>query len=75
MIVAMIGQVDRAVASFMPTLAPARVTSAAIHHALTSQYPKTRYLVAGLNGVPLWLIWPFLPLIPDRLLDNIKLSM
>lgn len=68
-------QVDRAVASFLPTLAPPSVTSEAIHAAITSKHPKTRYAVAGLNGIPLWLLRAIVPFVPDRFLDLIKLNL
>ncbi len=68
-------QVDKAVSTFLPRLSPASVTSEAIAHALTSRYPKTRYLVANVNGLPLWLIRGACGLLPDRLVDFIKLNL
>lgn len=68
-------QVNKAVTGFLPRLSPPSVTSDAIVHALTNPYPKTRYLVAGLNGVPLWLIRGLCGLLPDRLVDFIKLNL
>ncbi len=51
------------------------VTSVAIDHALFDSYPKTRYVVANLGGVPadlaLYIAW----LMPDRLQDLIKAKM
>ncbi len=47
------------------------VTSQAIHHALTSAYPHTRYMVGNVGGTPAavlgWGIW----LLNDRLLDRV----
>jgi NAD(P)-dependent dehydrogenase (short-subunit alcohol dehydrogenase family) len=68
-------QVNEAVTGFLPRLSPPSVTSDAIVHALTNPYPKTRYLVAGLNGAPLWLIRGLCGLLPDRLVDFIKLNL
>lgn len=68
-------QVKKAVTGFLPRLSPPSVTSDAIVHALTNPYPKTRYLVAGLNGAPLWLIRGLCGLLPDRLVDFIKLNL
>ena len=47
------------------------VTSEAIWHALTNEYPKTRYIVANVNGIPAQLIIPLLSILPDRLRDMI----
>lgn len=68
-------QVGKAVSGFLPRLSPASVTSEAIAHALTSPYPKTRYLVANVNGVPLWLLRGLCGLLPDRLVDFMKLNL
>lgn len=50
---------------------PPSVTTDAITHALTSAYPKTRYIVANVSGIPAfwlgWLVW----VCPDRLADFI----
>lgn len=47
------------------------VTTSAIHHAITSKYPKTRYPVANVDGIPAavvnWVRW----LLPDRLMDRV----
>lgn len=45
------------------------VTSEAIWHALTDAYPKTRYIVANVNGIPAQIIVPLLKILPDRLRD------
>jgi hypothetical protein len=47
------------------------VTSEAIFHAITSEYPQTRYIVANVNGIPAQLVVPLLTIIPDRLRDII----
>eukprot|EP00938_MAST-03A_sp_MAST-3A-sp1_P004658 g4658.t1 len=47
------------------------VTSEAIWHALTNEYPKTRYVVANVNGIPAQLVVPLLSILPDRLIDMI----
>lgn len=58
-----LGQVKKA--------SPPSVTTNAITHALTAPYPKTRYIVANVNGIPAfwlgWLVW----ICPDRLADFI----
>lgn len=48
------------------------VTTTAIRHALTSPYPKTRYAVANVNGVPAKYILWLASLLPDRVLDVMK---
>lgn len=48
------------------------VTTEAIVHALTNEYPKTRYIVANVNGVPAWLVFRVLKMLPDRLVDRLK---
>lgn len=53
---------------------PASVTTEAIVHALTDEYPRTRYAVANVNGVPAWLITAILPRLPDRARDAILLG-
>jgi len=68
-------QVGKAVSGFLPRLSPASVTSEAIAHALNSPYPKTRYLVANVNGVPLYLLRGLCGQLPDRLVDFIKLNL
>ncbi|CAM9274186.1 unnamed protein product [Ectocarpus fasciculatus] len=46
-----------------------QVTSDAILDALASPYPKTRYVVASVNGTPAWVVaWIFWA-VPDRLKD------
>ncbi len=45
------------------------VTSQAMEHALTSQYPKTRYPVSNSNGVPSWILSWVCWLLNDRLND------
>jgi hypothetical protein len=47
---------------------PATTTSPAIEHALTSPYPRTRYPVASVYGLPAWLVVN-LAVLPDRLKD------
>jgi hypothetical protein len=46
------------------------VTSEAILHAVSSQYPNTRYVVANVGGIRAdlleWVIWA----LPDRILDR-----
>ena len=44
-------------------------TSDAIDHALTSAYPRTRYVVAGLGAVPGWVLGWLVWSLPDRLKD------
>ena len=46
-----------------------QVTSDAITHALTSPYPKTRYVVASVNGNPAWVVAWIFWVVPDRLKD------
>jgi NAD(P)-dependent dehydrogenase (short-subunit alcohol dehydrogenase family) len=50
------------------------VTSSAIAHAIAAARPRTRYVVANVNGVPAWfyswLVW----LLPDRLQDRLLLA-
>ena len=72
----MLEQVDKAVAGFLGKgLCGPSVTSEAIAHALTSKRPRTRYLVANLNGVPLWLVRGLCGLLPDRAVDFAKLNL
>lgn len=72
----MLEQVDKAVAGFLGKgLCGPSVTSEAIAHALTSKRPRTRYLVANLNGVPLWLVRGLCGLLPDRIVDFAKLNL
>ena len=59
----------------MNLLSPPSVTSEAIAHALVNRYPKTRYPVANLNGVPLWIARAVAGLLPDRLMDMMKLNL
>lgn len=66
---------EAAVNQFMGTLSPPKVTTDAIVHALTSPYPRTRYVVAGLAGTPLWLVRGAAKFVPDRVLDKIKLRL
>jgi lambda repressor-like predicted transcriptional regulator len=47
------------------------VVSDAIHHAITSPTPKTRYAVANFMGIPAWVICLLVPWIPDRIIDTI----
>lgn len=49
-------------------------TTPAIVHALTAQYPNTRYVVAGAGGIPGWFLRRLTWLTPDRLQDYIKLN-
>lgn len=49
-------------------------TTPAIVHALTAQYPNTRYLVANVMGVPAWLLQRLIWLAPDRVQDYVKLN-
>ena len=49
-----------------------QVTTDAIRHALTSEYPKTRYAVANAHGVPASLFLSLLPFVPDRLMDRFR---
>lgn len=46
-----------------------QVTTDAIADALTSPYPKTRYVVASVNGSPAWAIGWLFWVAPDRLKD------
>eukprot|EP00939_MAST-03C_sp_MAST-3C-sp1_P001085 g1085.t1 len=48
------------------------VTTAAITHAIKSKYPRTRYPVANVHGIPANVFLSVLPFLPDRLLDRIK---
>ena len=50
--------------------ASVQVTSDAIVHAITSQYPQTRYVVASVGkGIPAWIVTFLAWLLPDRLVD------
>ena len=51
-------------------LMPATTTSPAIEHALLSPYPRTRYPVSSVYGMPAWLV-VLLAGLPDRLKDLI----
>ena len=48
---------------------PATTTTAAYLHAITSAYPKTRYAVASVDGLPAWLIVLVKSVLPDRIMD------
>lgn len=50
---------------------PPTVTTDAITHALTSAYPKTKYIVANVNGVPAWCLGWLVWICPDRFADAI----
>jgi len=49
------------------------VTSSAIAHALAAPRPRTRYVVANVNGVPAWAYGWLAWLLPDRLQDRVVL--
>ncbi len=57
------------VASILKRADTTEVTSAAIEHALMSQYPQTRYPVANSNGMPSWALTWVVWLLNDRLRD------
>lgn len=63
---------EQKAAEIEASAAPANVTTQAIIHALVDPFPKTRYVVAGFKGTPLWPLRLLLPFIPDRLQDQIK---
>lgn len=44
----------------------------AILHALTSPSPKTRYLVARVGKLPVWMVRILSNVLPDRLMDHVK---
>ena len=44
-------------------------TDVAIVHAMTSPYPKTRYVVANVLGIPANVVIPLLAQLPDRVAD------
>jgi len=48
---------------------PMNEATDAIVHSLTSPYPKTRYPVANLLGIPGWVLARLMWLMPDRMLD------
>jgi len=50
---------------------PPDVVTEAIEHALTHPTPRTRYVVANVNGVPAWVITRLLWLLPDRIADKL----
>eukprot|EP00051_Salpingoeca_urceolata_P014182 m.179938 g.179938 ORF g.179938 m.179938 type:complete len:351 (+) comp18003_c0_seq3:2494-3546(+) len=52
-----------------------QVTTDAILHALTSTHPKTRYVVAGFNGVPGWAISWIAWALPDRVADWVTITL
>eukprot|EP00939_MAST-03C_sp_MAST-3C-sp1_P002225 g2225.t1 len=45
------------------------LTTFAISHALADPYPKTRYVVANIDGTPAWVIKRIFWLLPDRMSD------
>mmetsp|Transcript_16988 Transcript_16988/g.27621 ORF Transcript_16988/g.27621 Transcript_16988/m.27621 type:complete len:324 (-) Transcript_16988:232-1203(-) len=45
------------------------VSSAAIIHAITSSYPKTRYAVANVGVIPAWFVLLLKWILPDRVFD------
>ena len=49
--------------------ATTEVTNDAIVHALTAEYPKTRYVVANVKGIPAWILTRISWLLPDRIKD------
>ena len=53
----------------MSKASPQNVTTDAIVHFLTNPYPKTRYVVANVMGIPAWVIRGIFYVIPDRLAD------
>lgn len=55
----------------MARASPPDVTTKAIAHALTSPYPKTRYTVANVDGVPAWVLGWVADVCPDRFADFI----
>merc|ERR1712146_303555 len=68
-------EVERAVGIFQGTLSPPTVVSRAVVHAITSPYPKTRYVVAKISGIPVILLRNLVALFPDRIVDFIKLNL
>jgi NAD(P)-dependent dehydrogenase (short-subunit alcohol dehydrogenase family) len=55
--------------------APATVTTGAILHAIQSPHPKTRYVVAVVNGgLPAWVVARLKWLLPDRVMDKVVLT-
>ena len=55
----------------LKTASPTTVTDDAIIHAIKSPYPKTRYIVANVLGLPANVIVPLLSQFPDRVADVI----
>jgi len=53
---------------------PTSVTTNDIVHALTDPYPSTRYLSAGVNGMPAWIIQRVCWFLPDRVWDAISIA-
>lgn len=60
--------------SIVETAATPECTTRAIRHALMAEYPKTREVVANINGVPAIVSYYMKLALPDRLLDQLLLS-
>jgi lambda repressor-like predicted transcriptional regulator len=54
---------------------PPTVTSDAILHAISSPYPRARYVVANVVGVPAFLLAFWCWILPDRIRDRLVLAM
>lgn len=54
---------------------PDTTTSMDIIHAMTSPYPKTRYVNANIGGMPAWVIKRIMWMTPDRLADLMMAAM
>jgi NAD(P)-dependent dehydrogenase (short-subunit alcohol dehydrogenase family) len=50
------------------------VTDQAILSALTDKYPKTNYVVAGINDTPAWIFVLFANILPKRMVDNMMFT-
>ncbi|GAB5034937.1 short-chain dehydrogenase reductase sdr [Nannochloropsis oceanica] len=60
--------------SIVEAAATPECTTRAIRHALMAEYPKTREVVANINGVPAIVSYYLKLTLPDRLLDQLLLS-
>ena len=68
-------QVQKAVGSFKGTLSPPSVVSRAVVHGITSPYPQSRYVVANISGIPVFILRNLLTFLPDRIVDFVKLNL
>jgi len=68
-------QVEKAVGSFQGKLSPPTVVAAAVIDGLISPYPRSRYVVANISGIPVFILRNLVSLLPDRVVDFIKLNL